>query len=242
MSAIEYALPPGATTGHLWQLRIAGEIRVRTVDWVAPLPEGMVADYSTPDGDYFVSEVVLPLACDRCAWTTGHIAQGRWGDELTLICIRCGTDWVPRWSGLGDAVEASRALLKQIIVTSGFTPGTAVGDTVAEIRDELADLWTPSRADQRLAHDLLLSGHGDPGPEAIAQHMAATLPDWPLRSLRFSEALARAVGMLRDAGAETDGEAQNVLDLAMDLARRIAAMDPDSLRSEPEGAADNDAL
>ncbi|ARF83337.1 hypothetical protein ACIG0C_33450 [Kitasatospora aureofaciens] len=232
MSAIEYALPPGATTGHLWQLRVAGEIRVQTVDWVAPLPEGLVADYSTPDGDVYVSQVLVPLGCDRCPSTTNHIAQGRWGDELTLICIRCGAAWNPRWSG-GD-VEASRTLLKQIIVESGFTPGTGVGDTVEEIRDELqADLWTPSRADQQLANDLVLGVHGDPGPEAIAQCMKSTL-DWQLRSLRFSEALARTVGMLRAPGGEADPEAQNLLDFVMDLARTIAAMAPDRLRHEPE--------
>ncbi|MFI9365953.1 hypothetical protein ACIG5E_33615 [Kitasatospora sp. NPDC053057] len=239
--AIEYALPPGATTGHLWQLRIAGEIRVRTVDWVAPLPEGLVADYSTLSGDYFVSEVLLPLACDRCSLTMGHIAQGRWDDELTLICTRCGTDWKPRWADRGATAEESRALLKQIIVESGFTPGTAVGDTVGDIRDELqADLWTPSRADQQLANDLLLGDQGDPGPDAIARCMAATLPDWPLRSQRFSEALGRAIGMLRDPGVETNAEAQNVLGSVMNLARAVAAMDPAALRSEPEAGPAND--
>ncbi|MFD8787878.1 hypothetical protein [Kitasatospora sp. NPDC059599] len=64
--------------------------------------------------------------------------------------------------------------------------------------------------------------------------MAATLPDWPLRSARLSEALARAIGMLRAFGADDDSGAQHALDIVMDLARTIAAMGPAELRAEPE--------
>ncbi|WP_157849807.1 hypothetical protein [Streptomyces novaecaesareae] len=218
---------------------MAGEIRVRAVDWVAPLPQGLVADYSTPDGDVFVSTVLVPLVCVRCPSTRSHIVQGRWGDELTLICIRCGTDWTGRWAGIGDDDgAASRALLKQIIVESGFTPGTGVGDTIGDIRDEFhAGLWTPSRIDQRLADALPLTvqgDHGGTGPEAIAQCMVSTLPDWRLRSLRFSEALARTIGLLRAPGAGTDTETLDVLDSVMGLARTIAALEPGDLRHEPE--------
>ncbi|MFE7524643.1 hypothetical protein ACFU7Y_02865 [Kitasatospora sp. NPDC057542] len=225
---IEYALPPGATADHLWQLRVAGEIRVRTVDWLAPLPEGLVSDHSTPDGDFYASEALVPLGCVRCPSTKGHIVQGRWGDELTLICTRCGTDWHDQWAGPGDdGAQASRALLKQIIVQSGVAPGTRVSDTIGNIRNEFhAGLWTPTPADQQLANGLVLGEHGEPGAEAIARSMASTLPDWRLRSLPFSEALARTIGLLRAPGVETERESQDVLDSVMGLAHTIAAMDP----------------
>ncbi|MFF4384579.1 hypothetical protein [Kitasatospora sp. NPDC001547] len=243
MSVIGYELPQGATGFHLWQVLVTGEIRVRTVDWVTPLPPGLDADYSTPDGDVYVSEVLLPLSCDRCSSTEGHIGQGRWDDQLTLTCSRCGTGWVARWAGLSDEAEteASRQLLRQIVVQSGSAPYTVPGDRVREIRDDLqAGRWTPSRADQTLARELLLAVSGDPGPEAIARCMAATLPDRPLRSARFSEALARTVGLLRDPGAGIGAEPERslVLDVVMDLARTVAAMDPAALRTEPEAAAD----
>lgn len=105
--------PAGYGADHTWQINVARILLERWDADIARWNENISEDSSISEPNYQHEAGLETLACPACGSRRSFLAEGRWGDPLTLHC-RCGvTTMSPIDAGRDDL---GRRLLKRLIL------------------------------------------------------------------------------------------------------------------------------
>ncbi|MCY0942407.1 hypothetical protein [Streptomyces antarcticus] len=107
--------PAGHDPDHVWQINVARILVERWDADAARWNEAISEDSSISEPNYQHETGLEALACPACGSREAFLAEGRWGDPLTLHC-RCGvTIMSPSSAGPDDL---GRLLLKRLILSA----------------------------------------------------------------------------------------------------------------------------
>jgi hypothetical protein len=227
--------PAEVAAGFLWQVALEGSIEVpRYSPAVAALRDAIAEDGTISRPRYPAVVFPTPLACGRCPGTRRQLAQGRWGEEITVVCTGCARIWTPQWDGdwrLGaDPAEFNRMLLREAITGAAPNgPSLSALAVVTALHDALTEgTWTPTRDDRGFGF-ALREWQGD---QVTARSLALLMGTGPsrFRTPGLVEGLARSVGAMH---ALPDGTA-DLADAVRSVLHRIDRIDPADLSLRPQ--------
>ncbi len=105
--------PAGHAAGHVWQINVARVVLERWDADAAQWNEAISEDSSVGEPNYQHEVGLESLCCPSCGSHGPFLAEGSWGDPLTLHC-RCGVTMMSPLDARSD--DLGRRLLQRLIL------------------------------------------------------------------------------------------------------------------------------
>lgn len=171
--------PAGQVPGHVWQINVE-QIVVERWDADAARFNKVVSEDSTISTPNYRNETGLePVCCPACGSVGPFLAEGAWGDPLTLHC-RCGVTVMSPLDAAED--DFGRNLLKRLILCEAdpayaarrVMPALAEHQERARRMSDNAYYWGPDDEDVALAD--AVAWHGGDLVTALTEALQPRLP------------------------------------------------------------------